>query len=272
MRTAPILCSVSLMLISLWMQTAAAHTDIETQLASVTQELESRPNDYSLYLVRGELKRHSQDWLGAEADFARADELGSAEIRDQLKLYRGRLFQEAGQARRAVAETDTYIARHSEHIEALRVRALAYAQMGEFNEAIADYTRLIELDTTQSPELWLERARLWLRAGCTDAAITSIDDATVTIGPLVTFVEFAVNAEIGRHNYAAALDHMEKLPSVLVETPEWLWHRGNLLEQLERPDEAALVYAQAQKTILKMPLRRQKTAAMQDLLARLRVL
>ncbi len=263
--------SVALMLIIMCAQPAAAHTDIETQLASVTQDIESRPNDYSLYLLRGELKRHSQDWLGAEADFARADQLGSAEVRDQLKLYRGRLFEEAGQSRRAVAELDTFIARYPEHINALRVRALAYAQMGAFNEAIVDYTRLIALDTTRSPELWLERARLWVEIERIDAAVASIDDATVIFGPLVTLVEFAVNAEVGRHDYAAALDRMEKLPSALAETPEWLWRRGKLLEQLDRPDDAAHVYARAQEAILKMPLRRQKTAAMQDLLAKLRV-
>ena len=263
--------SVALMLITMCAQTAAAHTDIETQLASVTQKLESRPNDHSLYLVRGELKRHSQDWLGAEADFARADQLGSAEVREQLNLYRGRLFEEAGQSRRAVAELDTFIARNPEHIDALRVRALAYAQMGAFNEAISDYTRLIALDTARSPELWLERARLWVDSGCIDAAVTSIDEATVIFGPLVTLVVFTVNAEIGHHDYGAALDRMETLPSALAETPEWLWRRGKLLEHLDRPDDAAHVYARVQESILKMPLHRQKTAAMQDLLAKLRL-
>ncbi len=265
------LCSVALILITLCAQIAGAHTDLEIQLESVTRELENRPDDYSLYLVRGELNRHSQDWLGAGADFARADQLGPVEVRDQLKLYRGRLFQEAGQARHAVAELDTYIARHPEHIEALRVRALAYAQMGESNEAIADYTRLINLDTARSPELWLERARLWLKIGCTDAAIASIDDATVKIGPLVTFAEFAINAEIGRHNYAAALDRMEKLPSALAETPMWLWRRGKLLERLDRPDAAAHEYARARAAISKMPWHRQKTVAIQYLLANLTV-
>ncbi len=97
--------SAALMLIVMCAQTAAAHTDIETQLASVTRKLESRPNDYSLYLVRGELKRHSQDWLGAEADFARADQLGSAEIQDQLELYRGRLFEDDAAGNRSVETT-----------------------------------------------------------------------------------------------------------------------------------------------------------------------
>ncbi len=262
---------VALVLITVWAQNAAAHTDIDTRLASVSRELERRPNDYSLYLMRGELRRHSQDWLGAEADFARADQLGSAKVRDQLELYRARLFEEAGQGRRAVAELDTYIARHPEHIDALRIRALAYAQMGAFNEAIADYTRLTGVDAARSPELWLERARLWVRIGRIDAAVASIDDATVKFGPLVTLVEFAVNAEIGRHAYEAALDRMEKLPSSLAETPEWLWRRGKLLEQLGRSDDAAHAYARVRKAILNLPLRRQKTAVMQDLLAKLGV-
>ena len=100
MNTLPIMRSFALILITLCAQITGAHTDIETQLASVNQMLESRPNDSSLYLIRGELKRHSEDWLGAEFDFAQADRLGSVEVRDQVKQYRGRLFQEAGQARR----------------------------------------------------------------------------------------------------------------------------------------------------------------------------
>jgi tetratricopeptide (TPR) repeat protein len=254
-----------------WAQTSIAHTDIEVQLKAVTQELEGRPNDYSLYLVRGELKRHTRDWLGAEADFARAEQLGSAEVRDWLRLYRGRLFEEAGQARRAVAELDAYIADHPNHIDALRVRALAHVKTGAFNKAIEDYSRLIALNTAKSPELWLERARLWVRIGDIDAAIASIDNATVFFGPLIALVEFTIDAEIGRRDYAAALDRMEDLPSALMESPEWLWRRGKLLERLDRSDDAARVYVQARQAILKMPLRRRKTAAMQDLLAKLEI-
>ena len=261
--------SVTLMLITVWGQNSTAHTDIEVQIEIVTQELNSRPNDYSLYLVRGELKRQSQDWLGAEADFERAEQLGSADVHNQLNLYRGRLFHEAGQAQRAVAELDTYIAHNPEHIDALLVRARAHAQMDAFDAAISDYTRLIALHAARSPELWLERARLWMEIGHIDNAIASIDDATEFFGPLVTLVEFAIDAEIGRQDYAAALDRMQKLPLVLAETPEWLSRRGKLLELLGRSDDAAHAFARARQTILKMPLHRQKTAAMQQLLSTL---
>ena len=181
------------------------------------------------------------------------------------------MFEGAGQAPRAVAELDGYISRHPKHIDALRVRALAYEQMGALDEAISDYARLIALDAARSPELWLERARLWVRIGDADAAVSSIDNAITKFGPLVTLVEFAVSTEADRHNYAAALDQMEKLPSALAETPEWLWRRGKLLEQLDRSDDAADLYARARETILEMPLRRQNTAAMQILLTKLRV-
>jgi len=269
MTALPVMRCVAITLIAIWMQAAIAHTDIQAQLSRVTQEINDQPGNVALYLTRGELKRHTQDWHGAEADFAMAQELGSAEVRDQLGLYRGRLFEEAGMARRAVEQLDGYISRHPEHIDALRIRALAYAQTGTLDKAIADYTRLIALDTARSPELWLERARLWIRAGQVDAAVMSIDEAITEFGPLVTLVEFTVNAEIGRHEYAKALNRIETLPAKLAETPEWLWRRGGLLEQLDRPDDAARVYARAREAILDMPMRRQKTAKMQDLLAKL---
>jgi len=251
------------------MQTAAAHTDIEVQLESVARELESRPNEYSLYVVRGELRRHSRDWLGAEADFARADQLGTAKDREQLRLYRGRLFEAAGQFRRAVAELDRFIDHHPDHIDAIRIRALAYAQMGAITEAISDYTRLIALNPARSPELWLERARLWVDIGHVDAAIASIDEAIVIFGQLVTLVEFAVDTEVGHQDYAEAFNRVKDLPPALAESPRWLWRRGMLLEKLDRPEDAALLYARAREAILKLSQYRQNTAAIQELLAKL---
>lgn len=263
---------VACILFAAWTQTAIAHTDIEVQLADLNQKLERNPHDSSLYLIRGELKRHKRDWLGAEADFVQAYQLGSPEIRSELNLYRGRLFKEAGQSRRAVAELDYFIERNPEHIDALRMRALAYAQMGGFNEAIADYTRLIAVSPSRSPEVWLERARLCIRNDDIDAAVQSIDDAIGIFGPLVNLVEFSVNAEIGRHNHAAALNQIEKLPLILAETPEWLWRRAELFEKLDRPNDAAQLSARAHDTISKMPLNRQNSAAMQELLGKLAVL
>jgi tetratricopeptide (TPR) repeat protein len=260
---------IAIVLIAVSMQNAMAHADIEIQLAHVTTELESQPNDYALYLRRGELRRHQQDWVGAEADFARADRLGSAEVRDQLNLYRGRLYQEAGQSERAVTELDTYIVKHPENTNALRVRALASAQMGNFDPAIADYTRLIEMDSVRSPELWLERARLSVQTGDINTALAGIDEAIAEFGPLITLIEFGVKTEADQHNYPAALDRMGALPPILAESPKWLWRRGTLLEKLNRTDEAAISFSRARDAIQGMPVRRQQTPAIQDLLAKL---
>jgi len=262
---------IAIMLLSFWLQGAAAHSDIDIQLASVTLELEERPHDHTLYLRRAELRRHEQDWLGAEADLARAYELGTGEVHDQLHLYRGHLYQEAGQAKRAIAELDTYMTRHPEHLDALRIRALAHAQLNAFDAAAADYSLLIALDTSRSPELWLERARLWVRMGAVDTALQSIDDSIEEFGPLITLIEFGVDTEIDRQNYSAAIIRMDRLPRALAESPVWLWRRGTLFEKLDRSDEAALSYARARNVILDMPVRRRQMPAIQNLLAKLTV-
>ena len=257
------------LLLTLWTRPGSAHPDVEIQLARVSGAIASEPADASLYLLRGDLRRLHSDWAGAEADFSTAERLGAAGIRDELDLYRGRLHEQAGEPVRAIAELDRYVSRHPEHLEARRTRALAHAQTGALAAAIADYTRLIALDTARSPELWLERARLWLRAGQPDAALASIDEAIHVLGHLVTLVEFGVDTEIERQQYAAALRRMADLPTQLAQTPEWLWRRGQLLEQLDRSGDAARAYAQARQAISEMPARRQQTHAMQELLARL---
>jgi len=257
------------LLLALWAQPGAAHPDLEIQLARVTDAIASQPADASLYLLRGDLRRLRADWAGAEADFSTAQRLGGATVRDELDLYRGRLYEQAGQSARAAAVLDRYLSRHPEHPGARRTRALANAQMGALNAAITDYTLLIALDTAHSPELLLERARLWIRAGQVDAALASIDAAIRVLGNLVTLVEFGVDTEIGRQRYSAALTRTADLPARLAQTPEWLWRRGQLLDQLGRSAEAARAYAQAREVISAMPSRRQQTQAMQELLAKL---
>jgi tetratricopeptide (TPR) repeat protein len=261
---------ISLILIALPGQYALAHSDIGSQISSVTRKIEERPNDASLYLVRGDLRRYSHDWPGAEADFSVADQLGSAAVRDQLNLYRGHLFLDAEQFERAIAELDTYIARHPDHIDALRLRALARKGTGSIDGAIADYTQLILLDPARSPELWLERARLWVKLGRDDDAIRSMDEAITIFGALVTLVDLSVDVEVRRHNFAAALSHIDTLPPTLTQSPQWLWRRGNVLEKLNRPHDASRMYDKAQEAIRELPLHRRNTPAIQELIANLR--
>jgi tetratricopeptide (TPR) repeat protein len=253
-----------------WVRPALAHGDVALELEHVTELIEARPMDAALYLWRGELRRLGHDWVGAQDDFARAAEFGSAAIRDELGLYRGRLYQEAQESHRAVAELDAYVERHPRHVDALRARALAHAQLGAVDAADADYARVLALDSARrSPELWLERSRVLIGAGRVDAALAAIDEAIAELGPLVTLVEFGIDAEIEREQYAAALDRMAALPAAVADTPLWLGRRGDLLGKLDRTEDAARAYGRAREAILRMPAQRRQTLAMQELLARL---
>lgn len=248
--------------------TVSAHTELETQLDRVSHEIEHRPGEASLYMRRGNLRLRLHDWQGAEQDFALAHDLGTSEVRDELGLQRARLFNDAGQAQRAIDELNAYIARHPQHLIALRERALAYAQFGSFEHAIDDLTRLIDCDKRRSPEPWLERARLWIQAGDTDAAVMSIEKAQDIFGPLPVFVEFLVDAELDRDGYAAALGYLDDLPEVLATSPRWLWRRGDILARLGRRDEATRAFVRTRHAIMGLSAQRRNTPVMQNLLAR----
>ena len=246
-----------------------AHPELEAQIARVSAQLVRHPEDAALYLTRGDLERLHREFDQAEADFAAAERCGDGADRDELALYRGRLYQDAGQSARAIRELDRYIARHPRHVDALRVRALAYAARNELDAAVADYTRLIAAGGSRSPELWLERAKLLVRAGDVDAALASLDEAVLALGPLVTLIEFAIDIDVERGATQAALARLQSLPTALTQTPQWLWRRAKLLRQAGSELEADQAAARARAAILDLPPLRRRTLAMQDLWARL---
>lgn len=258
-----------LLLLAIGAQIAVAHPEIEWQLEAVDRDINAAPDDPALYVRRGDLKRLLRDWEGAEADFARAEQLGAGEIRDELPLHRARLFIDTGHFRRGLFELDGFIARHPDHIDARRLRAITLAQAGETDAAIADYSHLLQTHAANSPELWVERARLLQGTGHTEAAVAGIDEAIGIFGPLVTLVEFAIEARIDDRNYAAALDEMDRLPPALRAAPHWQWRRGEVLRAFGKSDAANQAYEEAVAAILKLPVQRQNTAAMQELRARL---
>lgn len=248
--------------------TVSAHTELETQLDHVTHEIEHRPRDASLYVRRGNLRRRLQDWQRAKEDFDLAHVLGTSDVRDELRFHRARLFSDAGQPDQAIDELNSFIERHPRHLIALRTRALAYEQIGSFENAIVDLTTLIDCDEPQSPEPWLNRARLWIQSGDTDAAVASIDKALNIFGPLPVFVEFLVDAELDRESYAAALAVLDDLPDVLAASPRWLWRRGDILNRLGRSDDASRAFIQARQAIMRLPERRRNAPVMRDMLER----
>ena len=89
---------------------AFAHGPLDEQIAGLTRQIELYPDSAALYLERGELHRHHQDWPSALADYHCADSLDTG--LDIVKLCRGRMLLDAGWLEKARSALDEFLTKH----------------------------------------------------------------------------------------------------------------------------------------------------------------
>ena len=80
----------------------------------------------------------------------------------------------------------------------------------------------------------------------------------------------AIDLELRKKNYDAALARLEQIAAQSQRKEEWLVRRGEILEQAGRAEEAHAAFMQAQAAIESLPPAIGQTTAMTELEARLR--
>src|SRR6185295_3771885 len=111
-----------------------------------------------LFFRRGELHRMHEDWAAARQDLERAAALDPDLAAVDLAL--GRLWNQSGDAGRAKASLDRFLARRPEHGEALMERARARVRLGEPAAAVDDFTRGLARLEEPRPENYIERSEV----------------------------------------------------------------------------------------------------------------
>ena len=246
-----------------------AHADVHERIAAVDQQIQREPNNAKLYLKRGELHRLHRDWDAALADYHRAAELepGSGEV----LFLRGRMLLEAGQPEKAKRELDQFLESQPDHREALLTRARALASLGEGASAARDYTRVIASLTQPTPEYYLERAKALEASGQAyiEEALGGLDQGIAKLGPLVTLQLYAIDLEVKREHFDAALDRLDVIAPWL--RPErHLQRRGEVLLRAGKPDEARTSLSEALALLESHPQSRRRTSSSRTLEAHLR--
>jgi predicted Zn-dependent protease len=233
----------------------------------LSAQLLSNTSDASLYLERGKLFYEHQDWKVALRDFERAGELDpTLEIID---FHRGRTLLETGSPGPAKALLDRYLNRHPDDILALVARARALMRLREPRAAAREFDLVIG----QSPkgEYFYERAQALQAAGDIDEALRGLDMARRSLGVMPHLEVLAMDLEIQRERYDAALDRLDR---VLTTTPRpefWLARKADILRQAGRFEEARTVIIDALTTIERRPLRLRQERATRELEKRLRL-
>lgn len=226
---------------------AAAHPDREARLAILDQRMAVDACDAAAWLARGAVLRAYREWTaaGAAYDRAAACDPGS----DAVVLARGELALESGAP--AVARTllDRHLAARPDDVRARRVRGRALLALGQPDAAAVDFDGAIARSARPEPDQYLERARALHAAGHSDEALAGLDAGVAHLGPVPSLQQMAVDVDVERRRWDAALARVERAAQRAPDREFWVLRRAEILEMAGRTDEARAAYLAARAAI-----------------------
>ena len=247
-----------------------AHGDLHEQILAVTEQIAKDPKNSELYLKRGELHRMHQEWDLAQADYDHAVDLNPSLA--VIDFTRGRMFLEANWPNSAKVCLDRFLLKHTNHVEGFIARARTLVKLEKPLDAARDFTTAIRYAPAGRPELYIERAQALTGAGDRHyaEALRGLDEGIERLGPLVTIQLHAIDLELKRKQFDAALARLEKISAQSPRKETWLARRGEILLQAGRREEARAAYEQALKALDTLPPGRRNVPAMNELERRIR--
>ena len=245
-----------------------AHDGLRAQIAVLTMQIDAERARADLYLRRGELRRAVGDLSDARTDLERAGRL-DPHVRG-LDFARARLDMDERLPAQAITASTRVLAVERRNVEALLLRARAYAQLGTRAHAVADLTRAIDIEPL--PDLVIERARL-LETVPVDLAeaLAGVEDGIRRIGPVVTLDLEALDLERRLGRYDAAIRRVDGLTARASRKEQWLARRGALLDEAGRTSDALAAYVAARAAAVALPPHIRSTRATSALVSDIQV-
>jgi len=239
--------------------TLVADGELHESIVTLSKRLAQESENAELYVRRGNLYREHRSWRAAQEDFVRAEQLDPE--RYAVDLLRGLTWFEAGRPALAKPALDRFLAIEPRHGEALMTRARVLAALGDAQAAVADFTQVIAIEAT--PDAYLERAQALVAAddGQIEEALRGLDESRDTLGPLVTLAQLAIELELKRAHYDAALMRLDEIAATTARQDTWLAQRAEILEQAGDLNEARKVYGDTLAALDTLPRHRRNTRA-----------
>ncbi len=201
------------------------------------------------------------------ADFERVAEINPDLAEVDMSL--GRMFLASGRPVQAEEAFKRFILQVPNHAEARVTLAMALVQLDRRREAVVEYTRAIKLCPSPTPGLYLERAKTLIDEGdgYVDEALRGLDEGIHRLGPIITLQLYAIDLELKKNQFDAALIRLEQITEKASRKETWLARRGDILEKAGRADQALVAHASALAAIQKLPAHRRSTQTMTQLKA-----
>jgi tetratricopeptide (TPR) repeat protein len=250
-----------------------AHEEPDVELEEVEEEIREHPEVATGYLHRAELQRTRRQWAAATADLQTAARLDPEMAVIDLSL--AGLLLEANNPAPALEAVERYLARRPDDASAHLLKARILVRLGSRRPAIDQFTRGIDLARTSAgkgaqPDDYLQRARLQSCEGDEDDALRGIEDGLSQLGDAITLQLLAIDLELARSHWDAALARLAKIEAVARRKESWIARRAEVLAQAGRRGQALAAYAEAASAISNLPASLRETPATRELAAKVR--
>jgi predicted Zn-dependent protease len=256
--------TVSALLLGVASMQVRAHGDDQLLIDALTEELAKTP-EADLYIRRGELFRHHEEWKKAGADFEAA-----ARLEPKLQVvdfFRARLLLESGEPAQARPFIDRYLTNVSTEAEGWFLRGDILGALGQHEAGALEYAEGIRRAPHPRPEHFLRRAKFLAAAPHADPArvLAAIDEGVEKLGPVISLLEYAIAIELERKNYEAALTRIAKAMEHSPRRETWLVRQGDVFLKAGRTAEAVSAYRAALAAIDELPPRYRETVPIEKL-------
>jgi len=245
----------------------SAHDGLHEQILAVTEQIKKEPRKAALYLKRAELYRLHAEWKLSESDFSQAEKLDSTLA--IVNLGRGKLWLDAKQFAGAKRALEIFLTGEPKSFEGVITMARVCARLGQTKAAVKYFTESIALAPADAAEIYLERAATLAAANRPAEALRGLDEGLGKFAGLVTLQTAAIDLEVKRRNYDAALFRLDKLTAAMERRESFLLRRGEILFQAKRRCEARTSLLEAQKLYDSLTDFRKKVRAVKEQIARL---
>ena len=249
---------------------AHSHGDIHERIEALTTKLKSSPDSAVLYLERGDLHRLHREWKEAHRDLDRAESLDGNLA--AVWLARARLLHDTGEHADAEKQINRFLAVAPNHSAALTLRARILSAEKRSAEAADAWKRVAENAEAPDVEIYLQHAKAIVVADGKDVekALAVLEEGMRKLGNLPVLGLYAIELEVGRKRYDAALALVDRMTPAKGRKEEWLERRGDILRKAGKPKEAHAEYVRALELFTAAPARVRATKAGSDLGERLR--
>ncbi len=245
---------------------ANAHGDLDGIIASVSQELAQAPS-VELLLLRARLHLEHRDHVSALMDCARARVIAGESAAVARCL--GQVLLADDQPEDAIAAFERALRQHPQDGETLELRAQVLRQLARDEEALADLDRRESCLPHPQPQYYLDRLAVQRALSrSVQEQLAGIDQGRRRFGTLVVLEEAALRCEVDHGLLDAALARLQHLATTATRPEPWLLQQGDVLRQLDRPQEAQAAYRAALAALEQLPPARRQTAATNALAAR----